>query len=85
METFWADLWYGPDAIHHRQALPATKKVATHQMDKGIWAAPGSEAHRLAVGNDWADSEAKLARRAEHPNWSRIEEKDSTDSCTMPK
>ena len=48
--------------------------MAAHQLDKGLVAAPGSAEAHLASGNDWADTEAKAARRADHPSWSRAQE-----------
>ena len=65
----WADLWYGPSANHYQAALANTKKVAAHQWEKGMQLTKGTEAYERAMGNDWADHEAKLAREVCHPSW----------------
>ena len=65
----WEDLFFGPRAQHSREAMKATGKVAAHQFEKGIAPAKGTQAHDHALGNDWADTEAKAARQAEHPGW----------------
>ena len=68
----WQDMWHGRHAGGKARALAATRKVAAHQLDTGRQPTPGTLEHYRALGNDWADSEAKAARGL-HPSWARRE------------
>ena len=56
-----------------KPTLQAKRKVAAHQLDKDNQLVPGTAEHDQALGNDWADQEAKMAVVQGHPGWSPAE------------